>query len=56
VAVFILGFLLFAKYFPLISIWEIEEGRETSISEVAHRLKSYLPDDIKEEEIKKVLK
>ncbi|UCF65850.1 MAG: polysulfide reductase NrfD [bacterium] len=56
VAVFILGFLIFAKYFPLISIWEIEEGRETSISEVAHRLSSYLPDDVEQDEIKKILK
>jgi Ni/Fe-hydrogenase subunit HybB-like protein len=55
VAVFILGFLLFAKFFPLISIWEIQEGRETSISEVAHRLHSYLPDELEEDEIKKVL-
>ncbi len=45
VAAFMLGFMLFAKFFPLISIWEIKEGRETSVREVAHRLKSYLPDD-----------
>ena len=51
IAVFILGFVLFAKYFPLISIWEIQEGRESSIKEVAHRLRSYLPDDHKEEEL-----
>lgn len=45
VAVFILGYLLFAKFFPLISIWEIEEGREHSVDEVAKRLKSYLPEE-----------
>ncbi|MFQ5824793.1 MAG: NrfD/PsrC family molybdoenzyme membrane anchor subunit [bacterium] len=44
IAVFILGYLVFAKYFPLISIWEIQEGRDHSIQEVAHRLKSYLPE------------
>jgi molybdopterin-containing oxidoreductase family membrane subunit len=55
VAFFVLGFLLFAKFFPLISIWEIQEGRETSVSEVAHRLHSYLPDEYEEDEIKKVL-
>jgi hypothetical protein len=48
--------MLFAKFFPLISIWEIREGRETSITEVAHRLKSYLPDEYEEEEIKNILK
>jgi molybdopterin-containing oxidoreductase family membrane subunit len=43
IAVFILGYLLFAKYFPLISIWEIQEGREHSVEEVSNRLQSYLP-------------
>jgi len=45
VAVFMLGFMLFAKYFPLISVWEIQEGRESSVDEVAKRLREYLPDD-----------
>ncbi len=44
VAVFVLAFMLFAKLFPLISIWEIQEGREKSVHAVAERLKSYLPD------------
>ena len=44
VAIFILGYVLFAKLFPVISIWEIQEGREESISEVTDRLKSYLPE------------
>jgi len=56
IAVFILGFVLFAKFFPLISVWEIKEGREKSISEVAHRLQSYLPDDHDELEIQQALK
>ncbi|MEE9117043.1 MAG: NrfD/PsrC family molybdoenzyme membrane anchor subunit [Calditrichia bacterium] len=47
VAIFILGFLMFAKFFPLISIWEIKEGRDHSIKEVAQRLHSYLPDEQK---------
>ncbi len=51
IAVFILGFVLFAKFFPLISIWEIREGRESSIKEVAHRLRSYLPDEHEEKEL-----
>lgn len=44
VAVFILGYVVFAKLFPLISIWEIQEGREHSIREVTERLTTYLPE------------
>ena len=44
-AVFVLGFVMFAKFFPLISVWEIQEGRDHSIKEVAERLRTYLPDD-----------
>ena len=43
VAVFVLGYVLFSKFFPVISIWEIEEGREESVEEVEKRVKSYLP-------------
>jgi len=42
-AVFALGFMVFAKFFPLISIWEIEEGRQHGIKEVEQRIHSYLP-------------
>ena len=44
VGVFCLGFLLFGKFFPLISVWETEEGLERSVSEVDERLESYQPD------------
>ncbi|RMF56735.1 MAG: polysulfide reductase [Calditrichaeota bacterium] len=44
VSVFVLGFVLFSRFFPLISVWEIKEGRETSVKEVSERLESYLPD------------
>ena len=44
IAVFILGFVVFSKFFPIISIWEIEEGRKESVKEVEKRVKSYLPD------------
>ena len=43
IAVFILGFVLFSKFFPIISIWEIEEGRKEGIKEVEERVHSYLP-------------
>ncbi len=45
VAAFCLGFMVFAKFFPLISVWEIEEGRETAVSGTSARITSYLPDD-----------
>jgi Ni/Fe-hydrogenase subunit HybB-like protein len=44
VSVFCTGFLLFAKFFPLISIWEVEEGLKTARQHVDERLRSYLPD------------
>jgi len=44
IAAFILGYTLFAKFFPLISIWEIEEGRK-EIHEVEERIHSYMPDN-----------
>ncbi len=40
---FILGFMGFSKIFPLISIWETKEGRESSVHEVSMRLREYLP-------------
>jgi molybdopterin-containing oxidoreductase family membrane subunit len=43
VSAFILGYTLFAKFFPLISIWEIEEGRK-EIKVVEERIHSYMPD------------
>jgi Ni/Fe-hydrogenase subunit HybB-like protein len=43
VAAFCLGFMVFAKFFPIISIWEIEEGRETAVRETSARITSYLP-------------
>ncbi len=44
IATFILGFVLFARFFPLISVWEIREGRELSVSETTERIESYLPE------------
>ncbi len=45
IATFILGFVLFARFFPLISVWEIREGREQSVKETSERLEGYLPDE-----------
>ena len=43
---FALFFLLFTKVFPIISIWEIREGREIGLKEVEERLKTYLPGEV----------
>jgi Ni/Fe-hydrogenase subunit HybB-like protein len=43
-AFFILLYMAFTKIFPIISVWEIEEGRKVSVSETAERVKTYLPD------------
>ncbi|MFQ5719255.1 MAG: NrfD/PsrC family molybdoenzyme membrane anchor subunit, partial [Acidobacteriota bacterium] len=47
-AAFVLGFMLFAKLFPLISVWEVQEGRQTSVRETAARVENYLPGEEKE--------
>lgn len=44
IALFCLGYLIFARFFPLITVWEVQGGREEGIKEVNERLKSYLPD------------
>ncbi len=47
-ATFILVYLLFTKFFPIVSIWEVQEGRKESIREVKERLRSYLPGEVHE--------
>jgi len=42
-ATFILLYILFTKFFPIISIWEVKEGREIGVKETEERIKSYLP-------------
>jgi Ni/Fe-hydrogenase subunit HybB-like protein len=43
-AAFLLFYVLFTKFFPIISIWEIQEGREQGVIETKKRVESYLPD------------
>lgn len=43
---FLLVYVLFTKLFPIISIWEIKEGREQSIQEVKEKVETYLPDEV----------
>jgi Ni/Fe-hydrogenase subunit HybB-like protein len=44
VAGFILLYVVFAKLFPLISIWEVEEGEE-GLTMKLKKIRSYLPDE-----------
>jgi len=44
-AFFILLYMTFTKLFPIVSIWEIEEGRKCSVSETSARVEAYLPSD-----------
>jgi predicted RNase H-like HicB family nuclease len=35
--------MIFTKIFPIVSIWEVREGREKAMAEVQERIKTYLP-------------
>ena len=43
---FVLVYMVATKFFPIISLWEIEEGRQEAVHEVSARVASYLPDDV----------
>lgn len=42
-SIFVLLYAVFTKLFPIVSIWEIREGRERAVREVTERVESYLP-------------
>ncbi len=44
-ALFALGFLLFARFFPIVSVWEVQEGRARGKQEMEERIESYLPEE-----------
>jgi molybdopterin-containing oxidoreductase family membrane subunit len=43
---FVLVYMIATKFFPIVSIWEIQEGREKSIEEVSERVAAYLPSEL----------
>ncbi len=43
---FILLYMIATKFFPIVSIWEMKEGREQSVHEVAVRVAGYLPEPL----------
>ena len=42
-ATFLFLYMLFTRFFPIVSIWEVWEGRERAVPEVVARIRSYLP-------------
>ncbi len=42
-AMFILLYALFTRFFPIVSIWEIREGRSKGAEEVSDRVMEYMP-------------
>ena len=46
VATFIFLYMLFTRFFPIVSIWEVQEGRERAVPEVVARVRSYLPGEL----------
>jgi molybdopterin-containing oxidoreductase family membrane subunit len=42
---FILLYMIASKFFPMVSIWELREGKE-SLIELEHRVSGYLPDGL----------
>jgi len=43
ISFFIFIYMVFTKIFPIVSIWEVREGREKSVQEVKERVRTYLP-------------
>ena len=41
---FILVYMFATKFVPIVSIWEIKEGREESVRQVSDRVAGYLPE------------
>lgn len=48
VAAFTLGYILFTKVFPIVSLWEVQEGIDRALPEVKERYEKLLPQGGKE--------
>ena len=42
-ATFIFLYMLFTKFFPIVSIWEVQEGRTSALREARERIEAYTP-------------
>jgi len=45
-ASFILLYILFVKIFPIVSIWEVKEGKKIGVEETVKRVESYFPESV----------
>ena len=43
IAAFVFLYGLFSKFFPIVSVWEVREGREHALNEVVERVRTALP-------------
>ncbi|MBI4167160.1 MAG: hypothetical protein HY508_15650, partial [Acidobacteria bacterium] len=43
---FMFLYMLFTRFFPIVSIWEVQEGRERALPDVVARVRSYMPGGI----------
>lgn len=43
IAAFALLYVIFTRFFPIVSIWEVREGQEHAIKEVSERIATYFP-------------
>jgi molybdopterin-containing oxidoreductase family membrane subunit len=49
-ATFLFLYMMFTRFFPIVSIWEIWEGREKALPEVVTRIRSYMPGETTDSE------
>ena len=49
-ATFLFLYMLFTRFFPIVSIWEVWEGRERAVPDVVARIESYMPAETPETE------
>ena len=50
-AAFVFLYMLFSRFFPIISIWEVQEGMEKAIPESRERLQAYMPEPLVPEHV-----
>ena len=49
-AAFVFLYMLFSKFFPIVSVWEVQEGIDESIPTITKCYEGYMPDTEKPEE------
>jgi Ni/Fe-hydrogenase subunit HybB-like protein len=44
ISFFMFLYLMFTKFFPIVSVWDMREGRDKALGAMAARVKSYIPE------------